>query len=316
MAEHHLLQLENEVFLANPEVDLPKNSEENQLLALANEEQQELHLNLPAPVSPVNYLVDEIPLDQLVGPGEEGFPEDDHVEIQIDLNEPADENGQNFDHVLPENEENLVENNANQAAPVPAEPEDGGEEDGQNLNPVLHGNEENLVENSINQAAPVLAEPEDEPAEEGAPILPEQNDLLAIGDEHSSNQSIQVGMVMTSFESFDPVEARAKQAEATKLWAIFFSLGIASTLHVNIPTHWTNFFTVMLLSPNQFQWAKNLLSSKIPELLMHDKGSVEFSIPSKCPDSNLDCVTLADEEGTSRDPIVTPNPRKRSPRKL
>lgn len=59
------------------------------------------------------------------------------------------------------------------------------------------------------------------------------------------------------------------------------------------------------------------MSSKITEQLMTDKGSVEFSIPSKYLESNLKSVTLTDEEGTSKDNMASmssPNPRKRSPR--
>jgi hypothetical protein len=71
MMEHHLLQLENEVYLANPV--------EEELVEIADEIHQEQFQvqphNPPAiPQSPIDYLGDEIPLDQLVG--EEGFPEE------------------------------------------------------------------------------------------------------------------------------------------------------------------------------------------------------------------------------------------------
>ena len=42
--------------------------------------QQELRLNVPAvPHSPINLQVDEIPLDQLIEPGEEEFHEPKHA---------------------------------------------------------------------------------------------------------------------------------------------------------------------------------------------------------------------------------------------
>lgn len=75
MAEQHLLQLENEVYMLDPV--LPK--EEN-LMQMVDEYQQEMINNLevqPAlpdpPASPIDYLGDEVPLDQLMGLGEDGF---------------------------------------------------------------------------------------------------------------------------------------------------------------------------------------------------------------------------------------------------
>jgi hypothetical protein len=110
----------------------------------------------------------------------------------------------------------------------------------------LHGMEVNNA--SHNDHGPV--EPEADP------ILPDQEDLLAAIEANNDNQNVQIGMVLTRFEEVDSVWSKAKQAEATRLWARFFSPGKASTMHTNIPTHWTNFFIVMLLSPNHFQWAK------------------------------------------------------------
>lgn len=56
-------------------------------------------------------------------------------------------------------------------------------------------------------------------------------------EENSPIQNIQVGMVLTRFEEVDPVWEKEKQAEATRLWAKFFSPGNASALHISIPTH-------------------------------------------------------------------------------
>jgi len=74
--EQHLLQLENEVYMMNPfEEGLMQVAVEQQ-----QEGQQELLLNVLAlPHSPVNIQVDEIPLDQLIEPGEEEFLEAEHA---------------------------------------------------------------------------------------------------------------------------------------------------------------------------------------------------------------------------------------------
>lgn len=148
------------------------------------------------------------------------------------------------------------------------------------------------------------------------PILPEQDDLLEAMEANNVDHNAQVGLVLTRFEEVDPVWKKAKQAEATRLWARFFSSGNVSALHINILTHWANFLTVMLLSPNNFQWAKNLLSAMIPEILMADSGSIEFSVPVNCPKNDFKCPTEADEEGTSKEKELTQSsPRKRSPKR-
>lgn len=233
MMEHHLLQLENEVYLANPV--------EEELMEIADEIQQEqlqeqLQIPRAIPQSPIDYLGDEIPLDQLVG--EEGFPEEP---VELNVEEP----------------------------PVAAQM---------------------ALQPQADEAVPHA----------DGPALPEEDELLQpqVGDNFSNN--LHVGMALISSDHADPVWARAKQAEATRLWARLFSSGNATHVHTSIPTSWANFFTVLLLSPTNFQWAKNLLSTKIPELLMTGNGSIEFSIPAKCPEHNLKCLTESDDEGSSK----------------
>lgn len=69
MMEQHLFQHENEVFFVNPV--------EEDLMQVAEEMQHNLINNIPSPLaSPIDHLGEEVPLDQLVGPGEEGFPEE------------------------------------------------------------------------------------------------------------------------------------------------------------------------------------------------------------------------------------------------
>jgi hypothetical protein len=48
-----------------------------------------------------------------------------------------------------------------------------------------------------------------------------------------------------------------------RLWAKFFSPVGCPTQVVDIPADWASFFTVMLLSPSHFDWAKNFLASKV-----------------------------------------------------
>lgn len=74
-----------------------------------------------------------------------------------------------------------------------------------------------------------------------------------------------------------------------------------------------------------FQWTKALLSTKIPQLLQNDKGSIQFSIPSSCPESNIACLTALDddnqplEKGKQAEEAVgssiSPSSKKRANRK-
>lgn len=231
MFEQHLLQHENEVYLADPMKEEPMD-----LAVGMNQEQLQEQIQMPPanPQSPIDYLGEEIPLDQLVGP--EDFLEDP------------------------------VENNEEESP---------------------------LVEQPVVQPLDVEAIPAVD-----WPALPAE-DLIQPQVAYNFN-NIQVGLALMGNEQADPVWARAKQAEATRLWARFFSLGNITVVRTSIPTSWANFFTVMLLSPTNFQWAKKLLSSKIPEMLLSGNGSIEFGIPAKCPAYSLKCLTDSEAEDFSK----------------
>lgn len=67
---HYLLQYEGEVYQLNPQ-----NPQEQELMEVADEMHLEENNITPAEQgSPIYLQVDEVPLDQLVGLGEEGFP--------------------------------------------------------------------------------------------------------------------------------------------------------------------------------------------------------------------------------------------------
>lgn len=64
---HYLLQHENEVFQLNPQ--------EQELMEVADELHQQLDINiLAAPGSPMYWQVEEVPLDQLIEPGDVDSP--------------------------------------------------------------------------------------------------------------------------------------------------------------------------------------------------------------------------------------------------
>lgn len=101
-------------------------------------------------------------------------------------------------------------------------------------------------------------------------------------DQHgpeNENIELNVGMVLVNYDGPDPAYAdweRKQAAEATRVWASFFSPGNPNYIQVGIPTEWANFFTVMLMSLEKFYWAKEFLSSKVTQCLEGKWGHIIF----------------------------------------
>lgn len=164
-------------------------------MELANEVHMEENNIIPAlQGSPVDYLVDEIPLDQLVAPGDEGFPEEEAPEQMQHDNGP----------------DNKIQAQMGENQEVPEEPEAQG-----------GGNQ----------------------------VVPEENEILEamVADDfqqiqlQSQNSNVQLGYALMRIEERDLAWSQAMNAEATRLWARFFSSGNASNIHINILADWANF---------------------------------------------------------------------------
>ena len=100
-------------------------------------------------------------------------------------------------------------------------------------------------------------------------LMEGQDDQDAGPDQHgpgNGNIQLNVGMVLIQQDGPDLAFAdweRRKTTEATRIWATYFSLGNPNSIHVSIPTEWANFFTVMLMSLENFYWAKEFLSPRL-----------------------------------------------------
>lgn len=112
-----------------------------------------------------------------------------------------------------------------------------------------------------------------------------QLNLNEVGEnQHLQAHNLNVGMALTFGPQADPVWIeRSRMADATRLWANFFATGNRECIQVSIPSNWANFFTVMLLSPDLFTWAKEFLSSKAVSCLGREAGVIDFNIPKNCP---------------------------------
>lgn len=113
-------------------------------------------------------------------------------------------------------------------------------------------------------------------------------------------QHLQLGMALIQSPDFDPVWVeRNRNAEATRLWAAFFERGNDQSLLASIPAPWANFFTVMLMTPRLFEWAKSFLSSKAISCLGQHEGVIDFHIPNKFP-KQICCIS-ADNHGLRKE---------------
>jgi hypothetical protein len=74
-------------------------------------------------------------------------------------------------------------------------------------------------------------------------------------------------------------------ADSVRLWAKHFA-PISSSNRLLIPHEWSDFYTMLLLNPTRFDWAKEFIASKVWEFLVQQfesSGYIDFSLPANCP---------------------------------
>ncbi|KXG29083.1 hypothetical protein SORBI_3005G207900 [Sorghum bicolor] len=112
------------------------------------------------------------------------------------------------------------------------------------------------------------------------------------------NSNIQTQMGSISSGPFGQQEmAHDIEAETGRLMRKFFPSGNGSELVINISKQWAPFFIKLLLSPSNFVWTKQFLSSKAPVCLLDNpEDCCHINIPSSCPNANLQCLSTTVEE--------------------
>jgi hypothetical protein len=108
--------------------------------------------------------------------------------------------------------------------------------------------------------------------------------------------------------------------EAIRLWANFLA-PVDGASSVQIPKVWADFFTMMLLSPKSFQWAKQFVTSPALEHLAGaSSSSVPFGLPKALPDTglflcsnNLPATEEPDDSLSSHEPTSPVNSEQLSP---
>ena len=170
-------------------------------------------------------------------------------------------------------------------------------QNGVNLSPGKNAEQEGLATleslAQLNSAPvePVGSKPIDTSPEKDSPellckedisiALPENLDSL----EQSQEPNTQIRQEMEQFkESVTMMQQEmSSAADSSRLWSRFFCHNSPVNLTVQIPANWANFFTVLLLSPTHFSWARDIVTSELMNLLHNPTGSTAFSIPDTCP---------------------------------
>jgi len=228
---------------------------------------------------------DDLDLDMLVGPGEEGFPNLPNGGMQLPINH-------------------------------------------------LEGELMDLADGVMQEQIPNVVEPP-QPNQEPAPPLQDQDQiinnlqLVPAQQPQGNNQHMQVGMVMIQERQWDHLfndhmQTRGKQAiefcglEQGKLslgifkkWGKQDAQGNIENIQFQLPANWLCFFNRMLLSVDNFEWAKKFLASGAPTLLADNDSMVPLSVPKAYTPPNT-CFLSSDsaiesdtEEGQTAQPGAT-----------
>jgi hypothetical protein len=155
-------------------------------------------------------------------------------------------------------------------------------------------------------------------------FLPSNVNLASPNEAHLQ---LTLGRVQTYFSPVPEEHDLSKKVsvEGMALWEKYFapkSSGLAnndSISLVDIPASWFNFITLMLLTPEKFDWAKGFLSSQLWDIMkepMHKEETVKFAIPDKCVTSQapscFSLTELVDEPLVpSEDSLNTPKRKRR-----
>jgi hypothetical protein len=98
---------------------------------------------------------------------------------------------------------------------------------------------------------------------------------------------LQLGMVKTHL--FLRKDTKKFSAEGMHLWEKYFAPHIMDQMNnsscrvLEIPTNWFNFITLMLLSPEKFDWTKKFLNSSLWNIIKENEEQecISFIVPEK-----------------------------------
>jgi hypothetical protein len=114
-------------------------------------------------------------------------------------------------------------------------------------------------------------------------------------------------------------------AQGMELWEKYFAPHISSHKNskaskvLEIPSNWFNFITLMLLTPEKFEWTKNFLNSDLWDIMSANEdsnSSISFVIPDKCQVEHAPACKISEiADNIQEEELLTPAaPTKRKRR--
>jgi len=251
--------------------------------------------NKPVQVQNVNQLnAPVIPQDQ---PGNDFIEMNDlQQEPELDLNAPLEDDLGGIEDLL------VIAENMDDQPFVGPQMENVIDEDA----PSEAGSEDNMQVMEENVHVEVFI-----PLEQINPDEIHPDELMEFPEEEDHVNQIQLGFVQLIEPSINPIFRHLQpqfkpNAEATRLWANFFTSGKAHSSAL-VPQLWTDFFTALLSNPSSFTWAKKFLSSQALSHMGDLSSGLEFSLPDKYPITNVPLChkSLPDVETSALPPGVS-----------
>jgi hypothetical protein len=136
---------------------------------------------------------------------------------------------------------------------------------------------------------------------------------------------IQLGMVKTHF--FPREYTEKFSAEGMLLWEKYFAPHIMDQMNnssckvLDIPTNWFNFITLMLLTPEKFDWTKKFLNSSLWNIIKENEVQdyILFLVPDKCvvsqaPKCSISVLGESSQVAEEEMPLQPPSAPKRKRR--
>jgi hypothetical protein len=98
------------------------------------------------------------------------------------------------------------------------------------------------------------------------------------------------------------------------LWEKYFAPHLSSDANqegfsAQIPVSWFNFITIMLMTPEKFDWTKNFLKSSLWEIISetdNNEPNIAFLIPEKCSVQSKPRCTISKVPEEESDTFVVP----------
>jgi hypothetical protein len=127
---------------------------------------------------------------------------------------------------------------------------------------------------------------------------------------------VQVGMALTHFFPVENEKNLTGQfsKQGMLLWEKYFAPHLSSDANqegfsAQIPISWFNFITIMLMTPEKFDWTKNFLKSSLWEIISqtdNNEPNIAFLIPEKCSVQSKPRCTISEVQEEESDIFVVP----------